>query len=213
MMPERIARTPIPRADLRVHRLRPVRVRARAVAAGREGGLHQVPGYKPRSEPPSGLAGGKVAKVDRVEWIWIPDAQTQVNALINGEIDLIEAPPHDLLPLLEGNDERQPSTDNPLGNQYMFRLNRLYKPFDNPKIRQAALVGAQPRGFPARRRSAIPVLQDLHGDVHLRHAARDRRRAERPAEVGFRRARAAPQGGGLRRHAGRADALDRPRGR
>ena len=38
-------------------------------------------GYKPRSEPPSWAAGGKVAKVDRVEWIWIPDAQTAVNAL------------------------------------------------------------------------------------------------------------------------------------
>src|SRR3989440_9175642 len=50
--------------------------------------------YKPRSEPASGLSGGKVAKIDRVEWIWIADAQTQVNALINGEIDFIEAPPH-----------------------------------------------------------------------------------------------------------------------
>ena len=27
------------------------------------------------------LAGGKVAKVDRVEWIAIPDPQTAVNAL------------------------------------------------------------------------------------------------------------------------------------
>ena len=58
------------------------------------------PKYKPRAEPSSGFAGGKVVKVDRVEWIWIADPQTQVNALLNGEIDLIEAPPHDLLPLL-----------------------------------------------------------------------------------------------------------------
>ena len=35
--------------------------------------------YKPRNEPPSGFAGGKVAKVDRIEWIAISDAQTQVN--------------------------------------------------------------------------------------------------------------------------------------
>ena len=58
------------------------------------------PKYKPRAEPASGFAGGKVAKVDRVEWIWIADPQTQVNALLNGEVDFIEAPPHDLLPLL-----------------------------------------------------------------------------------------------------------------
>ena len=31
----------------------------------------------------------------------IPDAQTAINALIAGEIDMIEQPPHDLLPLLE----------------------------------------------------------------------------------------------------------------
>src|SRR5262249_43498929 len=29
--------------------------------------------YKPRAEPPSGLAGGKVAKVDRIEWIAMTD--------------------------------------------------------------------------------------------------------------------------------------------
>jgi peptide/nickel transport system substrate-binding protein len=33
--------------------------------------------YKPRPEPASGLAGGKRAKIDRVEWIWIPDTQTR----------------------------------------------------------------------------------------------------------------------------------------
>ena len=58
------------------------------------------PDYKPRAEPPSGLAGGKVAKVDRVEWLAIPDHQTAVNALLAGEIDYIEAPPHDLKALL-----------------------------------------------------------------------------------------------------------------
>ena len=30
------------------------------------------PDYKPRAEPPSGLAGGKVAKLDRVEWVVDP---------------------------------------------------------------------------------------------------------------------------------------------
>ena len=40
------------------------------------------PDYKPRAEPPSGLAGGKVAKLDRIEWVSIPDSQTAINALI-----------------------------------------------------------------------------------------------------------------------------------
>ena len=55
------------------------------------------PKYKPRAEPASGLAGGKIAKVDRVEWVAIPDQQTAMNALIKGEIDMIESPQHDLL--------------------------------------------------------------------------------------------------------------------
>ena len=50
--------------------------------------------YKPRSEPASGLAGGKVAKVDRVEWRAISDAQQAINALQKGEIDFIESPSH-----------------------------------------------------------------------------------------------------------------------
>src|SRR5215475_14319941 len=57
------------------------------------------PKYKPRSEPMSGLAGGKVVNVDRVEWIWIPDPETQLNALLAGEIDMIESVPNDLMPL------------------------------------------------------------------------------------------------------------------
>ena len=48
--------------------------------------------YKPRAEPASGLAGGKVVHVDRVEWLNITDAQTAVNALMSGEIDYIDQP-------------------------------------------------------------------------------------------------------------------------
>jgi peptide/nickel transport system substrate-binding protein len=95
------------------------------------------PKYKPRPEPASGLAGGKVVKVDRVEWLWIADAQTQVNALLNGEVDIIEQPPHDLLPLLAADKNIELFIWNPPGRQYAFRFNTLSKPFDNPKVRQA----------------------------------------------------------------------------
>ncbi|MEN3375360.1 MAG: peptide/nickel transport system substrate-binding protein, partial [Hyphomicrobiales bacterium] len=44
--------------------------------------------YKPRAEPPSGLTGGKVVKLDRVEWLAISDQQQAANALLAGEIDL-----------------------------------------------------------------------------------------------------------------------------
>jgi peptide/nickel transport system substrate-binding protein len=94
----------------------------------------------PRHEPPSGLAGGKVAKVDRVEWVWIADAQTQVAALENGEVDIVQAPPHDLVPLLANNAKIKLFDSNPLGSQYEFRFNTLLKPFNDPRIRHAAMV-------------------------------------------------------------------------
>ena len=98
------------------------------------------PTYKPRAEPPSGLSGAKIAKVDRIEWVWIPDAQTQVSALQNGEIDMIESPSMDLLPLIAKDKNLKLFNYNPLGNQHAFRFNTLFKPFDNPKIRYAASV-------------------------------------------------------------------------
>src|SRR5882724_10675115 len=94
------------------------------------------PKYKPRNEPPSGLAGGKVAKLDRVEWITIPDQQTQVNALLNGEVDMIESVAHDLLPLLEKNTSVRIIRD-PTSNQYVFRMNWLQQPFNDARVRQA----------------------------------------------------------------------------
>src|SRR5215218_932822 len=113
------------------------------------------PTYKPRAEPPSGLAGAKVAKVDRLEWIWIPDAQTQVAALQNGEVDMLEQPTPDLLPLMAKDKNLKLLNANPLGNQYALRFNTLFKPFTIPR-------SAMPRWSPSTRRtssrlrSAIP---------------------------------------------------------
>ena len=47
--------------------------------------------YAPRSDPADGYAGGKVVKVDRVEWNIIPDASTAVSALKKGEVDIVES--------------------------------------------------------------------------------------------------------------------------
>ncbi len=105
------------------------------------------PRYKPRNEPPSGLAGGKIAKVDRVEWITIPDQQTQVNALLSGEVDLIEIVPPDLLPLLQRDKNIKIFVTNLAGRQYAMRFNVLYKPFDNAKVRQAVLYALDQKPF------------------------------------------------------------------
>lgn len=94
--------------------------------------------YVPRSEPASGTAGGKIVKVDRVEWINIRDAQSAVLALQNGEVDYVEAPGTDFLPILRSGGMKIVRTDR-LGSQGMIRMNHIHPPFDNPKAREALL--------------------------------------------------------------------------
>ena len=95
--------------------------------------------YKPRSEPASYAAGGKVAKVDRVEWIYIPDPGTALSALIAGEVDYWETPTPDLLDQLKNAKGVKVAIIDPLGTQGWLRPNHLHPPFNNPKARQALL--------------------------------------------------------------------------
>jgi peptide/nickel transport system substrate-binding protein len=105
------------------------------------------PNYKPRPEPPSGLAGGKQAKVDRIEWIWISDSQTQVSALIRGEIDLIQIAPYDLLPLIAKDSNLRTQVVDKAGRQFIMRFNTLAKPFDDARIRQAVTYALTQKEF------------------------------------------------------------------
>ncbi|WGR91525.1 ABC transporter substrate-binding protein [Bradyrhizobium sp. ISRA443] len=96
--------------------------------------------YVPRKEPASWTAGGKVVKVDRVEWLTMADAQTAINALQSGDIDFMENPSFDMLPVLESNPDLKVETLNKFGFQTLGRMNFLYPPFDNVKVRRAALL-------------------------------------------------------------------------
>src|SRR3569833_2053876 len=103
MMPKRLAETP---ADKQI----PEQIGSgpfKFVAAEFQPGVKVVyeknTDYVPRKEPAEWTSGGKVAKVDRVEWITMPDAQTALNALQSGDVDFVETPPFDMLPALESN--------------------------------------------------------------------------------------------------------------
>ena len=126
--------------------------------------------YKPRPEPPSGLAGGKVVKVDRVEWRAISDQQQAVNALLAGEIDFIEQPPHDLHALLKADANVKMWKLNPLGSLYFFRPNHLTSPSTMPG--SAARCGmrstrrtscARPSAMPSTTRCAAPSSSAVRG--------------------------------------------------
>ena len=113
--------------------------------------------YVPRSEPASGAAGGKVVKVDRVEWVYIPDPATTMNALVNGEVDLWETPAVDMIPILKTNADIKIEVIDPLGTQGWMRPNHLHPPFDNPKARQALMYATNQEEF----------LQAIVGDPSL----------------------------------------------
>lgn len=95
--------------------------------------------YEPRKEAPSGTAGGKVVYVDRFEWIVLRDAQTQANALVAGEVDIIERIPPEQFAVLRANKDIGLISQVPQGSVAMF-FNHLIPPFNNPKVARAAIL-------------------------------------------------------------------------
>ena len=76
-----------------------------------------------------------------MEWVYIPDPATAMNALVNGEFDLWETPAVDMVPLLKTNADIEIKVIDPLGTQGWLRPNHLHPPFDNPKQASPALRG------------------------------------------------------------------------
>jgi peptide/nickel transport system substrate-binding protein len=132
--------------------------------------------YVPRQEPPSWTAGGKVVKVDRVEWITMADAQTAANALQSGDIDFMEAPAFDILPMLEADKDIKVDTLSKLGFQTGGRMNFLYPPFDNVKVRRAAFMALNQKDVLNALVGNPEYYPDLRRRVHLRHAVCHRSR-------------------------------------
>lgn len=105
------------------------------------------PHYVPRSEPPSGLAGGKESKFDRVEWHYLPDANSAVAALRRGEVDLIEQVSPDYIALLRGEPDLRIGSGG--RHQAVLILNHLHPPFNNAKVRQALALAVSQQRFTA----------------------------------------------------------------
>ena len=98
IMPKRVAETP---ADKQIDDYTgsgPFIFQEGRMEAGRKSRVPQEREIQTAARDPSGTAGGKIAKVDRVEWVIIKDPQTQANALATGEIDIIEAPAYEPYP-------------------------------------------------------------------------------------------------------------------
>ena len=139
IMPKRLADLPSDKAVPEIVGSGPYIFRQDLWRPGNLAVLDRNPAYKPRPEPADGLAGGKIAKMDHVQLISIPDQATRVAALQANEVDLLEIVPADFIPVLR----RDPNVtigETHGADQIMaiIVLNHMQPPFNNPKIRQAA---------------------------------------------------------------------------
>jgi len=103
--------------------------------------------YAPRQEPVDGLAGGRVPRIDRIEWTVISDSATSASAMTQGEQDYWEYPLHDLLPMLRRS--RNVVVEQRLleGTYGICRFNTLHPPFNNPAIRRAVAMAIDQRDY------------------------------------------------------------------
>ncbi|MBB5690979.1 ABC transporter substrate-binding protein [Roseomonas alkaliterrae] len=139
VMPERIAATPASTAITDATGSGPFIFRQQDFLPGERAVYLRNPAYRPRSEPADGLAGGKVVHVERIEWLGISDPATQAAALQSGEIDFIESPSPDVLPVLARNRNIRTFALNPVGSMVWLRPNHHIPPFNHPRARQALL--------------------------------------------------------------------------
>ena len=147
IMPERIARTPATTNITDPIGSGPFIMKKDEWVPGSKIVYVKNPAYVPRAEEPSGLAGGKRANVDRVEWLIMPDAQTAANAVQAGELDIFEEVPADMLKSLGSKPNVKLAAQDSLGVQAVFRMNSTQPPFDNPKVRQAVLAAVDQEMF------------------------------------------------------------------
>jgi peptide/nickel transport system substrate-binding protein len=146
IVPKRLAESPLDKPMPELIGSGPFIFKADEYKPGEKVVYVKNPRYVPRKEPASGLAGGKVVNVDRVEWVILKDPQTQMNALLTGAIDMLESPASEQMAALKANPDIQLLTIEKAGMSISMRFNHKYPPFTDQKVRQAAMlaIGQEP---------------------------------------------------------------------
>ncbi|MBO1073800.1 ABC transporter substrate-binding protein [Roseomonas marmotae] len=139
IMPEAVAQTPATEQITSAVGSGPFIFRRDQWQVGNRAIYERNPEYRARSEAPDGLAGAKTPKVDRIEWLSMPDPSTALGALSTGEIDFWELPPPDMIPALEKMRNVSLAAIDPIGSQVWLRMNAQQPPFNDPRARQALL--------------------------------------------------------------------------
>ena len=140
IMPQRLAETDPMKPISEVIGSGPFRFLSDQFRPGSFAALEAFKTYNPRNEPANGTAGGRRARVARVEWTAIPDPGTAAAALMTGEVDWIDSPLADLLPRLRQSSGVTVDVLDRFGFTTMLRLNHASGPTANLGVRQAIMA-------------------------------------------------------------------------
>lgn len=157
MMPERLALTDPNTQIKEAIGSGPFRFLADEWRQGASASYVRFDGYVPRDEKPDGMAGGKMVNVARVQWHTMADGSTAMSALRTGQMDWLEAPSADLLPVIARQRNITVSTLDPIGTYVLLRFNSLVPPFDDVVVRRAVM----------RALNQTDYLQAMVGDSSL----------------------------------------------
>ena len=150
MMPERLARTDPFKQIPEAVGSGPFRWLADEHVLGSHAAFARFDQYVPRDEPASYTAGGHRVLLDRVEWKMIPDLQTAANALVTGEVDWMEIPLPDLIPMLKTAQGVVTGNLDAYGQILFMRPNHTLAPTNNPFNSPSDDGGDRPAGGDGR---------------------------------------------------------------
>ena len=147
IMPERMAKVDPMKQVTETIGSGPYRFLKEEFVSGAKAAWAKFDGYIPRKEPVDSIAGGRIAAVDRIEWVFISDPSTAMAALVAGEQDYWDTPTPDLVPIMKADPNIVVASRNPTGSYYMLQLNHTQPPFNNPKVRQAMAMAIDQETF------------------------------------------------------------------
>ncbi len=139
MMPERLAADPFKQAAECIGS-GPFRWVADEFVSGSRAVMAKFDRYVPRPEKVEYGWGGYHVKVDRVEWRIMPDPATAAAALATGEVDWVENPLPDLLPMLRESPGVTVGRIDTHGVFPVLRPNFIIGPTANAAVRRAMIA-------------------------------------------------------------------------
>ncbi|MFZ4478705.1 MAG: ABC transporter substrate-binding protein [Rhodoferax sp.] len=145
IMPERLAKLPTTTPMTEVMGSGPFIFKRDEWVPGNKLVFIRNPHYIARNEPANYLSGSKKTAFDRVEWLYLPDANSAIAALQKGEVDYVEQVPPDYITPLRSDPNIKVAPSGAW--QGWMIMNQLHPPFNNPKVRQALLKAINQERF------------------------------------------------------------------